>query len=93
MVWWESAAAPNRYEQPRRLGQTGVVRNLIVEIRRTLGFVRLHGSRRVGSVGAAGWVPSVARRLRFSDGPAATGPRLDGRWEFCPIYAVLTTAI
>jgi hypothetical protein len=33
------------------------------------------------------------RRLKFSDGPAAAGPKLDERWEFYPISAEMTTAI
>jgi hypothetical protein len=35
----------------------------------------------------------VARRGKFCDGPAATGPKLNGRWEFYPISAGLITAI
>jgi hypothetical protein len=39
------------------------------------------------------WVRSDARRLEFPDGPPATGPMLDGRWEFYPISAAVTTSI
>ena len=95
MVWWESAAAPNRDEQPPEVppqsrGRQKPNQLKSNEVLGSFGFTRHVG---FGSVGAAAWVRSVARRLEFSDGPAATGPRLNGRWEFYPISAALTTAI
>ncbi len=49
-----------------------------------LGFVRL--AQPLGFARLRG-------DLKFPDGPAATGPRLNGRWEFYPISVALTISI
>ena len=95
MVWWESAAAPKKGEQAPRIRAQTRGRQILKSLKAN-GLLGLFGcARRAGFVRSAQplWVRSDARRLEFPDGPPATGPMLDGRWEFYPISAAVTTSI
>jgi hypothetical protein len=85
MPWWESAAAPDKDEQPRAVRrEPGVSKRLN---RKSKGFLGSFGcTRHAGFVRSAQPLGFVRCTTQISDGPVATSPRARRRMGILPHF-------